>query len=440
MKLKLRNILKVESADIELGGLTVITGVNDSGKSTVGKVLFSVLKSANNVRQVDKMEIIRVVRRQLFTIRRLLSRYDDNILLLQDLQALSVDLVEKNLPVESFVNFVEDEIRKYDLSSRLSVMLRNALSQIQQGISDLDNPEYAVKRLFDAITRSEFMEPLNSYGAQYSMIHFHDDTTGADGSDIKLEFNDGRLSGIDLSGIFSIEDITYIESPVYLHILNTLRASVFAPVESMNGISYPWQRRNIPYHLTDMAEKILTSSDDFLDLYGDDDNDLQLDEISGLIDGVFTLNEENKQLYFERDGNAVPTVSVASGIKSFGVLMRLMNTANISTSKMLVLDEPEIHLHPEWQIAFCKLIIELVAKGIPVVVSSHSPYFIQGLRYFAAAKDVEKEVKYYMARKNNQNGLSVFDDVTSDLNRVFTLLAAPLNDIMNVDAARNSLK
>lgn len=36
MKLKLHNILKVADADIELGGLTVITGENDSGKSTVG--------------------------------------------------------------------------------------------------------------------------------------------------------------------------------------------------------------------------------------------------------------------------------------------------------------------------------------------------------------------------------------------------------------------
>lgn len=31
-------------------------------------------------------------------------------------------------------------------------------------------------------------------------------------------------------------------------------------------------------------------------------------------------------------------------------------------------------------------------------------------------------------------------NVTNDLNQVFTLLAAPLREIMNVDAVRNSLK
>ena len=42
--------------------------------------------------------------------------------------------------------------------------------------------------------------------------------------------------------------------------------------------------------------------------------------------------------------------------------------------------------------------------------------------------------------EQNENGLSTFNNVTDDLNKVFTLLAAPLHEIMNVDAVRNSLK
>ncbi len=55
MNLKLQNILKIESADIRLGGLTVITGENDTGKSTVGKILFTILKAVNNIRQIDEI-------------------------------------------------------------------------------------------------------------------------------------------------------------------------------------------------------------------------------------------------------------------------------------------------------------------------------------------------------------------------------------------------
>lgn len=37
MDIKLRNFGKIKEADIQLSGLTLIAGPNDSGKSTVGK-------------------------------------------------------------------------------------------------------------------------------------------------------------------------------------------------------------------------------------------------------------------------------------------------------------------------------------------------------------------------------------------------------------------
>ena len=40
MELRIRNVNKIKSADIQLNGLTVIVGENDSGKSTVGRILF----------------------------------------------------------------------------------------------------------------------------------------------------------------------------------------------------------------------------------------------------------------------------------------------------------------------------------------------------------------------------------------------------------------
>lgn len=440
MRLKLQNILKVASADIELGGLTVITGENDSGKSTVGKILFSILKSVNNVNQVDKVNTLGFVREQLSSIKRLFYRFDYDVHLLKDIRSLSIDLIEKNVCIEELVCMLEEDARKCNFTTRSFAILQKDLTQIQQYITELDNPALAVKREFDIISKSEFMESLNSHGKEFSTIEFHDDTTDAIGSGMKMEFKNRELTDLKIQGNFSIEDVTYIESPVYLHILNTLRFYSSVPTVSFRGISNSLQKGDIPYHLADMAEKILSTQDD--GLFGDFNtvsSQSLLNEINSLIGGDFAVDKKTKQLFFKRDGNHIPAVSVASGIKSFGVLSRLIQTDCASTSKMLVLDEPEIHLHPEWQVAFCKIIIELVSKGIPIVVSSHSPYFIQGLRYFAAAKGVEKDVVYYMAEPQ-EDGLSIFSDVTDDLNKVFTLLAAPLHEIMNVDAVRNRLK
>ena len=100
MRLKLHNTLKVADADIELGGLTVITGENDSGKSTVGKVLFSTLKAANNVRQVDRVNTLSILRTQLASVKRLFSRYGHDLPSLENTRSLSIDLIEKNVSVD----------------------------------------------------------------------------------------------------------------------------------------------------------------------------------------------------------------------------------------------------------------------------------------------------------------------------------------------------
>lgn len=443
MKLKLHNILKIEDADIEIGGLTVLTGENNSGKSTVGKILFSILKAVNNVRQVDKMKTISLIRTELISLKRMFHRSEDTSIL-DDIQNLSLNIVDKLIDVNNLRQNLEIEAERRNFSSRMVAMIRSRLYRIEALIVKLDNPEVAVRDEFESIAKSEFMETLNSYGSMNSTILFHDDTTDADGSDIEISLYDGKVDYVRLWGNSSLEDVTYIESPLYLHILNTLRLTSSIPTTSLRGLPSYLRRENIPYHLADMADKILSSSDELSDLFNHDlfgtDYSSQLDEINSVIGGEFILNNKTKQLSFKENGHVVPPISVASGIKSFGVLQRLIQTDNISTFKMLIWDEPEIHLHPEWQIVFCKLIIELVAKGIPIVVSSHSPYFVQALRYFASAKGIEKDVKYYMAEESNETRLSTVKEVTNDLNRVFALLAAPLRDIMNVDVVRNSMK
>lgn len=49
MNLRIRNFAKVKNADIILDGITVIAGKNNTGKSTVGKVLDSMYNSTNNL-------------------------------------------------------------------------------------------------------------------------------------------------------------------------------------------------------------------------------------------------------------------------------------------------------------------------------------------------------------------------------------------------------
>lgn len=56
MKISLNNISKVKKADIEIKGITVIAGENNTGKSTVGKALWSIFNSFYNIKKELKIE------------------------------------------------------------------------------------------------------------------------------------------------------------------------------------------------------------------------------------------------------------------------------------------------------------------------------------------------------------------------------------------------
>ena len=51
MKLTLKNIGKIGTASVEINGITVIAGENNTGKSTVGRALFAVFNSFCNVQK-----------------------------------------------------------------------------------------------------------------------------------------------------------------------------------------------------------------------------------------------------------------------------------------------------------------------------------------------------------------------------------------------------
>ena len=74
MRLKLQNIGIIEEADINIDGITLIAGQNDSGKSTVGKVLYALIRGVNideDRFNSSKSEFIRI---RIRDIRNLLLR------------------------------------------------------------------------------------------------------------------------------------------------------------------------------------------------------------------------------------------------------------------------------------------------------------------------------------------------------------------------------
>lgn len=56
MKLSLKNIGKLKNAEIEINGITIIAGENDTGKSTISKSLYSIFNAFYKIDETMKEE------------------------------------------------------------------------------------------------------------------------------------------------------------------------------------------------------------------------------------------------------------------------------------------------------------------------------------------------------------------------------------------------
>ena len=434
MKLKIENINKVQKAEIKLDGLTVIAGANSSGKSTVGKLLFSMIKSMENanilIHQSKEKKLEKRVRELYSRASGCFQRhiYTDidtvfplpSVRMVEQLQAL-----EDKESVDNYLDNILSWVDNKELSPRLKSLFAEDVDNIRIAMGDSRAANIASEaRIF---IESEFMNRICSYGTDKSYAILELDSPD---DNLFLDFKDDRIQHVNTNYKESLADATYVESPLYLHILDTLlAANTYREYKRSSRMLF---RGMVPIHIKDLATKMyalqMTSSSTELS------REFGLTDIMG---GQFIFNNDSKALRFisEDNGLELSPINIASGIKAFGLIQILLETQVIGNNKVLIWDEPEKHLHPRWQVAFAEILVKLAKKGIPVVVSTHSPYFVQGIRYFAAGYDLEKYTSYYLAEEQ-ANHLSVINEVTGDLNQIFSKLAEPLNEIMNVDQVR----
>jgi len=84
----------------------------------------------------------------------------------------------------------------------------------------------------------------------------------------------------------------------------------------------------------------------------------------------------NGQLMVDVGGKYVPYYAVSTSVRSLADL-HLWLKHRAQPNSMLMIDEPEINLHPENQIRLARLFAKLVNAGIKVWLTTHSDYIIK---------------------------------------------------------------
>jgi predicted ATPase len=138
-----------------------------------------------------------------------------------------------------------------------------------------------------------------------------------------------------------------------------------------------------------------------LEITEDNNNDdLEVEKLIKEILGG-EIKKENGELFFVRE-NGIKThmKNTSSGVKQVAIIQTLLNNNELEPNSFLIMDEPEVNLHPEWQIKFAKILVLLVKElDLSIYIASHSPFFIEAIELYSQYYDLIDDSYFYLTQK-----------------------------------------
>jgi len=435
MELQLQNIGMIKESTIKLDGLTVIAGENNIGKSTVGKLIFSLIKSSSrydeDLEEGKDDKLFSLMEKNYFEIRKNFDFSENNNLrdlfhshrFRRDIQRYSFNAIDERIDfLEEIKETVEIEIYEKIKANLLKI------KEIYLGEKDIQK---AQKNAFRKALISEFKGKITNQNSQnHASIKINESQNKI--LEITID-KKNKIKDFNIFDEFYFNDATFIESPIVLQLSESIQMSrtYFEMIEDRRNIG---MRPNVPLHIKDLNNKLKISlmEEDTLfdveDLLNRYDIKNLLSILSKTMSGKIKYNKKIRDFqYIDNNGKVFDSLNTATGIKSLGIIQMLIKSGIIDQRSLLILDEPEVHLHPKWQLKYAELIVELVKNDINVLVTSHSPYMIQALiKYAKDARIIDKSNFYLAKREDNYSNIQ---NVNETLNEIFELLAEPMNEV-----------
>jgi len=403
LKLIINNIGKLKNAEVEINGITVITGENDTGKSTVGKVLWSVFNSFYEIKnQVRKDKINSIFRES----RRFLGLQQSRKLRNKIVQESEID---EEIDLDDLINQIEINLR----------LERNNNKEIERILDKIKKrTKLSEKEVLKEIIQKNFDNEFNYQINNLNLLKNGNIVLDIKNKKLKLAFNNNKVE-LSEDEYFSLyAKAILIDNP---RILDGLDDLLVFPLFNENAHSLDLIKLLRDY-------KDLTATDRVLNK----EKSLQIEKIlNSVVGGNFEKDEMGAYIYKNNNGIDINIKNLSTGLKTFSMMKLLLLNNEIEENGTIILDEPEIHLHPEWQLKFAELIVLLQKEfGMHILLTTHSPYFVNALEVFSEKYGVDEKCKYYVAE--NVENSSIIKNVTDNTREIYRKLARPIQDLENI--------
>lgn len=394
LELKIENFGPIDEATIQVGQFTVFTGPNNTGKTFVAKMLYSMLgaMNANHALVVlDQMASIieldlqtfeqsgqAVEERPLSAIRRGLQKIDS--------------ILREELPRHSIQNEL-DKLRA------VQPELIAEIEKIKVHFRTLKNNSHVHPHVGDLERYFRDIEGMITFGLYlkfrrnvYRNFQASDLSNFKGCSDSPLYFSvqgvgELRITKDQLFEFYHDQQIVqkmqsfpktfYLESPLYWKLRNAL--------ESIKLGSSFWDSLNgIPEYFYDMAVALRRRRIEhpFAGIH---------EGLHNAIGGQISLNEAG-DLEFHEKGKSVALSLTSAGVVNMGMLALLIERGALERGSFLFIDEPESNLHPAWQVEMAEILFELARQGVNVVISTHSMTILKWLEVHVKEKPEDREL------------------------------------------------
>lgn len=403
MKLSIRNVGKLKEADVEINGITVIAGENNTGKSTVSKTLFSLFNGFYNFD--NKMLELKSgdIRNIFLRFIKNLNRENSNIL---------IDIPDK---------IVKDTSYKFDRNKLIKLIQENRnfisieyLGEVSEKIFDILNikDEEYLENTISYILNNEFDNQINTIWSD----DLGEIALKIKENELKLKIKNNKVIKIE-NKINLRSEVIYIDDPFVIDNLN----------------EYKWRDINyLENHKESLETKLIREKNEktFSEKIIAKNNLQQIiEKLKEVINGKIKFNQ-GKWIYELENNKELNLKNLSAGLKSFAILKRLIENGNLEEKGIVILDEPEIHLHPEWQIKFAELIVLLEKEfKMHILLTTHSPYFLKAVQVYSKKYKISNKCKYYMSELNGEQAILV--DKTNKTDDLFYKLAISFENLMN---------
>ena len=408
MKLKISNFAKIEEADIKIDGITVICGDNDTGKSTIGKILFAIFSSnyysGNRIKNELRFGIINNI---------LKLKSQPSTLLSLDNFASYANKCTNDILSMSTINI--DNIKNIIISTIPKSLI---------SLNNIDNVANDILKIMSVPYNKLMLEIISRYFSNifYEQIDnlFNKNVNSKLELEIKkrkmnIEFKNNECVNFDSE--FNItHNVFYIDNPFILD-------NIFA--DNLNFIS------------SKLISSLIKENSEYKGIIEAVTNREILEKVYDVLNSVMNAKIINKNkefcLHYDDNDAEIKLQNLSAGLKSFVIIKRLLENGSLNEKDVLILDEPEIHLHPKWQLIYAELIVLLQKYfNLTITIATHSHYFLEAINRFSKRHNIDERVNFYITELADNKCNVVFKNVNDNLDIIYEKMYEPLEILSNM--------